>query len=138
MNLVGRRRVFELVASEVEHKQPEIELGSGARPGFDKLGQRRGPWVVPGPVQPISERMFSLGNKGLPRSPESNDVVVNFLLARDLDQANIALPPVADRLRPQARAPFVVRLEILIRRIIALALHEAKGAGIGIAKRADL
>src|SRR5207248_5605579 len=84
------------------------------------------------PMLPIGEGVFALGAQRFVRPPERDDVVVNFLLAGDLNEEDAAFAPVADRLDPQARAFLVMRFEILIIAEIALALDQADAARIAV------
>src|SRR5690606_16897609 len=84
------------------------------------------------PVQAVVEEIFRLGAERAARSPEGDDIVVDLALGRDLDQEDLALAPIPDRLYPQARPLFVTRLEILVAGEAPLALHEAEAARVVI------
>src|SRR5215472_12163314 len=141
--LVGRRidagrldfQSFEIGADEVEHEQPAIVRGAADR-GLDHPRERVTVRPVAAPVQAIGEAVFAF--QRLLRPPECDDVVVNLLLGRDLDQLHGAVAPIADRLDPQARALLVARLEILIGPKIVLALQESEAARIGVREGRDL
>src|SRR5205807_4591410 len=70
--------------------------------------------------------------------PERRDVVVDFLFRRDLDQLHRAFAPVADRLRPQARAALETGFEVLIGEEILLPLHQTEAMRIEVGEGADL
>ena len=63
---------------------------------------------------------------------------MHLVLGGDLDQLHLALAPVADWLDPQARATFVMGLEVLEVVELTVALDEAEAARAGVAERADL
>src|SRR5437870_1634964 len=64
------------------------------------------------PVLPVGEGVLPLGAQWIVRPPERDDVVVDLLLAGNLDEEHAAVAPVADRLDPQARTLLVMGLEI--------------------------
>src|SRR6185437_10251644 len=70
--------------------------------------------------------------------PEAGNVVVDFLLGRNLEQLNCALTPISDRFGPQTRTLFELGFEVLVRIKVLLPLHEAVAARIEIGKAADL
>src|SRR5262249_40621144 len=108
---LGRRRLLELVALDIEHEKPV--LAAGARPGGNELRERQRALVDRAPVHAVGENIFALRPQRLARAPERDDVIVDLLFARDLDQPNVAVAPVADRFDPQTRAVLITGLEIL-------------------------
>ena len=68
----------------------------------------------PAPVQPIVQDVFALRLQRIVRPPERDDVVVDLAVAGDFHQLDDALAPVADRLDPERRALFVMRLQVLV------------------------
>src|SRR5262249_4371535 len=121
---LGRRRLLELVAFDVDDEQPV--LAAGARAGRGDLRERQRAFVGRPPVHAIGENIFALRPQRLARAPERDDVVVDLLFARDFDQPNVALAPVADRFDPQARTVLIMGLEILVVAEIAPALQQAE------------
>src|SRR3954449_101821 len=128
---------FQLLADQIEHEYfAVVALGADRR--ARKPRQRRGLWRVRSPVQPVGIDVLSLRLQGRLRMPEAGDVVVNFLPGRNLDQPHLAFAPIADRLRPQARAPLKIRFQILIGGKVLLPLHQSETMRIEIGKAADL
>src|SRR6516164_8006765 len=86
----------------------------------------------------VGELIFTLLSERLPRPPERYNVVVDLLLARNLDQRDLTISPIADRLDPQTWPPFVVRLEVLVDAKITLALQQAKTTWVDVGKGTNL
>src|SRR5579862_18570 len=89
-------------------------------------GQRRRVRFIGAPVQPIAKLQAAAGVRACLRHPHGHDVVVNLVVRRQLDQLYGALPPVVQRLDPQARAQLVVHpIEVVIEHSVALQQPEA-------------
>src|SRR3981081_2109109 len=59
-----------------------------------------------------------------------NDIVLDFIVLRNLYELDATLAPVAQRLDPIARAQVKIRLDVLVMSRIAIALHQAEAAGM--------
>src|SRR6185503_14937246 len=125
------------LADGFEHEQPRA-AAAGADAQLGEFGEVA--WILApaAPMQAIGEIVFALGLERVLRPPEGDDVVVDLLLGRYLDEHDVALAPVADRLDPQGRTLLEMRFEIVIREVVALALDKAEAARIDVAEIAHL
>ena len=79
------------------------------------------------PVQPVAVVEARAGLGRLLGQPVGDDVVVDLVVGRDLDQLHHALAPVAERLDPEA-GPLVVADAVQIVVEDAVALQQAEAA----------
>src|SRR5262249_29693235 len=71
-------------------------------------------------------------------APKANDIVVELLLGRKLDEIDRAFAPIPDGLDPQGRPALVLGFEILIVGEIPRLLHEAEAFGVLVLKDREL
>src|SRR5262249_39978569 len=113
-------------------------LAAGARPGGNELRKRQRALVDRAPVHAVGENIFALRPQRLAWAPERDDVVVDLLFARYLDQSKVAGAPGADRFDPPARAALIAGREILEVAEVAPPLQQAESARVCVAECADL
>mmetsp|Transcript_23841 Transcript_23841/g.43123 ORF Transcript_23841/g.43123 Transcript_23841/m.43123 type:complete len:422 (+) Transcript_23841:375-1640(+) len=90
------------------------------------------------PVQPVCHPVRCARQDVVGGAPIGNDIVVNLKVSGDFHQLHISTPPALSGCDPKARTPVIKRLKIVEIVKVPRALHQAKTARVGIAKRADL
>ena len=93
---------------------------------------------VPAPGQAIGERDLASRRHRARRPPVGDDVVVDLVVRRDLDEHDVPLAPGADRLDPDARLAVELAGQVLVGLEALLALDEAEAARAGVGEGADL
>ena len=76
----------------------------------------------------LARLQHTIGHEG------ADDVVGGFVLGRKFDQLDLAGAPVMRRLDPVARALLLGQFDVGVILEVAVALHQAETAGIGVEK----
>src|SRR4051812_38113218 len=135
---LGDRGAAERLAGEVDEEAPAAPGRAAPDPRRRDGRDIRPIGRMPAPELAIAEDdLGACRHRGL-RSPIGQDVVVDLGFARDLDQLDGALAPLADRLDPQARAALPALLVVLEGGVVALALDEAEALRILVEEDRDL
>src|SRR4029077_12973253 len=79
-------------------------------------GKRRLRWRRPAPELPEGYRQGGAGVHARFRTPLDDHVLIGLRVGRNFEKTEIALRPIADRLNPQRRLQFPMRL-IVVERI---------------------
>src|SRR5690606_13041734 len=85
------------------------------------------------PVEPVAIGVRLPRNGWFSRNPSGNDIVVNLVVGRNLDELHRPLAPIPYRLHPEAR-PALVGHTIQVMVEVAIALHEAEASRVHIGK----
>jgi len=95
-------------------------------------------WHVGRPGNAVTEGVGLILAVVLERSPEGDDVVVDFFLARDLDKVDAAIAPGSAWFDPRARAALVIGFKVLVVGEAAAPLSKAESRQVLHREYADL